>query len=441
MFDDLIQKLDGAIRAIRNTGKLNEKNIGEALRGIQRALLEADVHFKVVKEFISAVREKAVGTEVTRSVSPGQQVVKVVHDELVRLLGHAHVPIAFSGIPPSVILIVGLQGSGKTTFAAKLGALLRKSGRDPMLVAADIYRPAAIKQLATLGKGINLPVFEKGTLKPVLICKAAVEEARKQGKDTLIVDTAGRLHIDDAMMAELEALKSALHPSEILYVADGMTGQDAVKSAQAFLDRLDFNGIVLTKMDGDSRGGAALSIRAVTGRPIKFISNGEKTDAVEPFHPERMASRILGMGDVVTLVEKAQEAVDHEQAEKLAKKLRKESFTLDDFYDQLQQVKKMGPMDQVLSMLPGAGRMMKQVQPDEKGMARVEAMIHSMTREERRKPHLINGSRRKRIASGSGTTVQDVNRLLKQFQMMQKMIRQMGRMNTRGMMNKMPFSF
>jgi signal recognition particle subunit SRP54 len=440
MFDDLIQKLDGAIRAIRNTGKLNEKNIGDALRDIQRALLEADVHFKVVKEFISAVREKALGTEVTRSVSPGQQVIKVVHDELVRLLGHAHVPVAFSGIPPSVILIVGLQGSGKTTFTAKLGVLLRKSGRDPMLVAADIYRPAAIKQLVTLGKGINIPVFEMGTEKPVLICKAAVQEARKQGKDTLIIDTAGRLHIDDSMMAELESLKSALHPSEILYVADGMTGQDAVKSAQAFLDRLDFNGIVLTKMDGDARGGAALSIRAVTGRPIKFISNGEKTDAVEPFHPERMASRILGMGDVVTLVEKAQEAVDREQAEKLAKKLRRESFTLDDFYDQLQQVKKMGPMDQILSMLPGAGRMMKQVQVDEKDMTRVEAMIHSMTREERQKPHLINGSRRKRIASGSGTTVQDVNRLLKQFHMMQKMIRQMGRMNPRGL-NKLPLSF
>ena len=440
MFDDLIQKLDGAIRAIRNTGKLNEKNIGDALRDIQRALLEADVHFKVVKEFISAVREKALGTEVTRSVSPGQQVIKVVHDELVRLLGHAHVPVAFSGIPPSVILIVGLQGSGKTTFTAKLGVLLRKSGRDPMLVAADIYRPAAIKQLVTLGKGINIPVFEMGTEKPVLICKAAVQEARKQGKDTLIIDTAGRLHIDDSMMAELESLKSALHPSEILYVADGMKGQDAVKSAQAFLDRLDFNGIVLTKMDGDARGGAALSIRAVTGRPIKFISNGEKTDAVEPFHPERMASRILGMGDVVTLVEKAQEAVDREQAEKLAKKLRRESFTLDDFYDQLQQVKKMGPMDQILSMLPGAGRMMKQVQVDEKDMTRVEAMIHSMTREERQKPHLINGSRRKRIASGSGTTVQDVNRLLKQFHMMQKMIRQMGRMNPRGL-NKLPLSF
>ena len=440
MFDDLIQKLDGAIRAIRNTGKLNEKNIGDALRDIQRALLEADVHFKVVKEFISAVREKALGTEVTRSVSPGQQVIKVVHDELVRLLGHAHVPVAFSGIPPSVILIVGLQGSGKTTFTAKLGVLLRKSGRDPMLVAADIYRPAAIKQLVTLGKGINIPVFEMGTEKPVLICKAAVQEARKQGKDTLIIDTAGRLHIDDSMMAELESLKSALHPSEILYVADWMTGQDAVKSAQAFLDRLDFNGIVLTKMDGDARGGAALSIRAVTGRPIKFISNGEKTDAVEPFHPERMASRILGMGDVVTLVEKAQEAVDREQAEKLAKKLRRESFTLDDFYDQLQQVKKMGPMDQILSMLPGAGRMMKQVQVDEKDMTRVEAMIHSMTREERQKPHLINGSRRKRIASGSGTTVQDVNRLLKQFHMMQKMIRQMGRMNPRGL-NKLPLSF
>ncbi len=427
MFDELIQKLDIAIKKLRGMGKMTEKNIAESMREIRRVLLEADVHYRVVKDFIAHIQVRAVGEEVLQSVAPGQQVVKIVQDELVRLLGRANVPLQFGRVSPATIMVVGLQGSGKTTFVGKLGVYLNKRGRSPLLVAADVYRPAAVEQLESLGKSVDLPVFSMGTEAPVRIVKKAVSHARKHGFDTLLLDTAGRLHIDEAMMAELEEIKKAVKPSEVLFVADGMTGQDAVRSATSFLDRLDFEGIVLTKLDGDAKGGAALSIRAVTGKPIKFITTGEKLDGIEPFHPERMASRILGMGDVVTLVEKAQEVVDKKKAEKLEERLKKQVFTLEDFYDQLQQVKRMGSLNQVAELIPGVGHRMSDLQMDEAALVKIEAIINSMTIEERQKPHIINGSRRKRVASGSGTNVQDVNRLLKQFQMMQKMVKQMGR--------------
>lgn len=441
MFEDLIQKLDTAVRKIRGTAKLNEDNIAESLREVRRVLLEADVHYRVVKEFIASVQEKAVGQDVLKSISPGQQVVKIIHDELVSLLGQSNAPLQFGHVPPSVVMIVGLQGSGKTTFCGKLAALLRKQNRSPVLVAGDIYRPAAIDQLVTVGRHLDIPVFTQGTENPVAIAKKGISEARRNGQDTLILDTAGRLHVDDDMMQELESIRSAVKPSEILYVADSMTGQDAVNSAEAFLDRLDFTGIVLTKLDGDARGGAVLSIRSITDRPVKFISNGEKPDAIEPFHPDRMASRILGMGDVVTLVEKAQESVDQEKAEALAGKLQKQSFTFEDFLEQLQQMKKMGPLSQMLDMLPGMSGKINQLDVDDHALVRIEAMIQSMTAEERRKPQIINGSRRKRITAGSGTTVQDLNRLLKQFQMMQKMMKQMGRMKKGKRMKGLPSGF
>ncbi len=438
MFDELIEKFDLAVKKLRGVGKLTDRNIVESMREIRRVLLEADVNYKVVKDFVSEVQSKAVGEEVLRSVTPGQLVVKFVHDELVQLLGKANIPLHFGNVPPSVLMVVGLQGSGKTTFVGKLGVHLRKKGRHPLLVAADIYRPAAIDQLVILGKTADIPVFEQGTAKPVKIARSAISFARQHGYDTLILDTAGRLHIDEKMMDELGELKSVIKPSEILYVADSMTGQDAVRSAQAFLDQLDFDGIVLTKIDGDAKGGAALSIRAITQKPIKFISSGEKLDQMEPFHPDRMASRILGMGDVVTLVERAQETIDEKKAEKLAKKLRKQAFTLEDFYDQMQQVRKMGPLNQITAMMPGMGRKMNGLQVDENTLVNIEAMINSMTIEERQKPGVINGSRRKRIAAGSGTSVQEVNRLLKQFQMMQKMIKQMSRFGSKQMPQGFP---
>lgn len=438
MFDELIQKLDTAVRNLRGIGKLTEKNIAESLREIRRVLLEADVNYKVVKAFIARIKEKGMGEAVLKSVTPGQQVVKIVYDEMVDLLGRSHAAMRFGNIPPSVVMVVGLQGSGKTTFAAKLGVRLRKQGRTPMLVAADVYRPAAIDQLETLGKAADLPVFSLGERQPVTIAKEAVKRARQSVCDTLILDTAGRLHVDEAMMSELEEIKKTVKPSEILFVADGMTGQDAVRSAQAFLERLDFDGIVLTKLDGDAKGGAALSIREVTGKPIKFITSSEKLDGLDAFYPDRMASRILGMGDVVTLVEKAQEATDKDKAEKLARKLSKDAFTLEDFFEQLQQVKRMGPIEQIAGMIPGLGPKMGNMQMDEGALAVTEAIINSMTLEERRKPHIINGSRRKRIAAGSGTRVQDVNRLLKQFQMMQKMIKQIHRFGTQGFPGGLP---
>ncbi|MCK5149025.1 signal recognition particle protein [bacterium] len=440
MFDELVQKLDIAVKNLRGMGKITEKNVAESMREIRRVLLEADVNYKVAKSFINAVQEKALGEEVLRSVTPGQQVVKIVHSEMIRLLGQSQSALKLDGMPPAVIMIVGLQGSGKTTFAGKLGKYLKKKGRFPMLVAADVVRPAAIDQLHTVGKQGDIPVFSMGQVDPVEIAKSGIKEARQKGCDVMIVDTAGRLHIDTAMMDELDAVKAAIKPSEILFVADGMTGQDAVKSAQVFLDKLDFDGIVLTKLDGDAKGGAALSIRSVTGKPIKFISAGERLDDLESFHPDRMASRILGMGDILTLVERAQETSGADDADKMARKLRKQEFTFDDFLAQIQQVKKMGPLSQVAGLMPGMNKL-KGVDVDDRALVPIEAIISSMTFGERRKPNIINGSRRKRIAMGSGTSVQEVNRLLKQFKMMQKMVKQMSRMGGRRMPKGLPMGF
>ena len=440
MLEDLTQKLESTFRKLRGYGKLNEKNVSDSLKEIRRALLEADVNYKVVKDFIATVQEKAVGEEVLRSVTPGQMIVKIVHDELVRLLGNTTAQLKTAGIPPTIIMLCGLQGSGKTTFAAKLANHLRKSGRKPMLVAADVYRPAAIEQLKILGRGLNIPVYDEGAGEPVKIAFNAISASRNQFCDTVILDTAGRLHIDENMMDELARIKTRVRPHEILFVADGMTGQDAVNTAKEFAEKLDFDGVVLTKMDGDARGGAALSIRSVTGKPIKFIGVGEKTDDVEIFHPDRIASRILGMGDVVTLVEKAQDTIDKEKAEKLEKKLKKAEFDLEDFLDQLQQIKKMGSLESLLKMIPGVGSQLGNAQVDDRGLVRVEAIINSMTRDERRNPRILNGSRRKRIAAGSGTRVQDVNRLMNQFQQMKKMLKQFKGKPGRGL-GKMPFGF
>jgi signal recognition particle subunit SRP54 len=439
MLEELTQKLERVFKNLRGYGKLSEKNIVDAMKEIRRALLEADVNYKVVKSFITAVEARAVGQEVLRSITPGQMVVKIVHAELIRLLGETNVQLKTAGIPPAIVMLTGLQGSGKTTFAGKLANYLRKKGRHPMLVAADIYRPAAIEQLHVIGKELDIPVYSEEAKEPEQICVRAVAAARHKMCDTLILDTAGRLHIDDEMMRELEGIKKKIQPHEILFVADGMTGQDAVNTATAFLERLDFDGIVLTKLDGDTRGGAALSMRAVTERPIKFVGIGEKMDAIEPFFPDRMASRILGMGDIVSFVEKAQETVDAEQAAKLQKKLLKESFTLEDFHNQLQQVKKMGPLDQLLGMIPGIGAQVKNIQLDNRALVRIEAIINSMTFQERRNPKILNGSRRKRIARGSGTRVQDVNRLLNQFNQMKQMMKRMKKMPFKGM-SKLPFA-
>ena len=440
MFQELTEKFDDVLRKLKGRGKLSEKNIADSMREIRRVLLEADVNYRIAKKFIKDVEQRALGQEVLKSITPGQQIVKIIFDELRVLMGEQEAPLIFTNNIPSVIMLVGLQGSGKTTLAGKLGMQIRKKGRNPLLVAADIYRPAAIEQLKVVGKATANPTFFKENTDVNTICKLAVEHARTHMNDTLIIDTAGRLAIDEAMMNEVEGLKALLNPSEILFVADGMTGQDAVNTAKAFADRVDFTGVVLTKMDGDARGGAALSIRAVTDKPIKYLSVGEKFDQIEAFHPDRMASRILGMGDVVTLVEKAQEAVDLEQAEKLEKKLRRQEFSLEDFFDQLQQIKKMGPLQDIMNMIPGMqNKALKGLQVDDRALVRVEAIINSMTKQERRNPQVLNGSRRKRIALGSGTSVQDVNRLLNQFTMMRKMIKSMKRGGGRKM--AMPFGF
>jgi signal recognition particle subunit SRP54 len=438
MLEDLTERLESTFKRLRGYGKLSEKNISDSLKEIRRALLEADVNYKVVKEFVSSVEEKAVGEEVLNSVTPGQMIVKIVNDELVKLLGTSSMEIKTTGIPPTIIMLAGLQGSGKTTFAGKLAHFMRKRGRKPMLVAADVYRPAAIQQLKVLGQSLDVPVYDEGLGDPVSICSNAVAESRKRMSDTIILDTAGRMHIDDQMMNELERIKNRVRPHEILFVADGMTGQDAVNTAKEFTDRLDFSGVVLTKMDGDARGGAALSIRAVTGKPIKFMGIGEKLDAVEQFYPDRMASRILGMGDVVTLVEKAQDAFDEKKAAKLEEKLRRAEFTLEDFLDQLQQIKKMGSLQSLLSMIPGAGNQLENVSVDDKAFVRTEAIINSMTLAERRNPQILNGSRRKRIARGSGTRVQEVNQLMNQFGQMKKMIKMMKGKSPKSM-GRMPF--
>lgn len=444
-FESLSDRLQNVFKRLRGKGKLTEQDVTEAMREVRMALLEADVNYKVVKDFIAAVKERSIGSEVMDSLTPGQQVVKIVNEELTRLMGNNPAQINNAGRGPTVIMMVGLQGSGKTTSSAKLARHFKKHGRRSMLAACDIYRPAAIKQLEILGQQLDVPVFSLGDqVSPVEIAKGAYAAAERQAVDILILDTAGRLHVDDALMAELDAICAAVPPQEILLVVDAMTGQDVVKVTETFNARLELTGVVLTKMDGDTRGGAALSVKAVTGKPIKFVGMGEKTDALEPFYPDRMASRILGMGDVMTLIEKAQETVDIKKAQEMEKKLRKAEFTLEDFLDQMQQMKNMGPLDQLLGMLPGAGKIkgLKDLQVDPKDMAHTEAIIRSMTPEERRKPVLINGSRRKRIAAGSGTTITDVNRLLKQFEQAQKMMKQMSQMSKggRGMKGfKLPF--
>jgi len=428
MFENLSEKLESAFRKLRGHGKLTPQNIEDSLREIRRALLDADVNVRVAKDFVEGVKAKALGTEVLGSIAPGQLIVKIIHEELVGLLGTSRADIVRSQVPPTVILIAGLQGSGKTTFAAKLAAFLKKKGRLPLLVAADVHRPAAMDQLQTLGDQIGIPVFRESESKDaVAIALHGVQHAKKNIRDTVIIDTAGRLHIDEAMMQEVRAIRDATAPHEVLFVIDSMIGQDAVTTAKAFHDTLGIDGVVLTKLDGDTRGGAALSVRSVVQKPVKFVSTGEKLDALEPFHPERMASRILGMGDVVSLVEKAQEVFDEGEAARLGEKLRKATFTLEDFLTQLREVRKIGPMDQVMEMIPGMNRMQGQLNVDEKEFARVEAIILSMTRKERVKPSLLNGSRRRRIALGSGTSVQQVNRLLKQFDEMQRMMKKLTR--------------
>ena len=440
MFDRLSDRFDNIFKQLRGQGRITERNIDEALREIRRALLEADVNFKVTKNFIQRTKEQAIGHQVLKSLTPGQQIIKIVHDELIALLGTTAAPIKLADQPPTILMLVGLQGCGKTTIAGKLAQHFKKQGRPPLLVAADMYRPAAVDQLQTLGESIGVPVYSQAQgANPVDICQQGVKEGRDTNRSVVIMDTAGRLSIDQDMMSELVSIQDATRAHEIFFVADSMLGQDAVESASRFHQELEFTGCILTKMDGDARGGAALSIREVTGKPIKFIGTGEKLDALEPFHPERMASRILGMGDMLSLVEKAEQAFEKEQLGKMEERLRKEAFTFEDFLEQLHAIKKMGPLEQLMGMVPGMGKSLKGVQLDDNAFVHVEAIINSMTGEERRTPQVLNGSRRRRIARGSGTTIQDVNRLIKQFQMMQKMMKQMNRMKPGKMKLNMPF--
>ena len=425
MFDNLSYKLNLVFKKVRGHGKLSEKNIQDALKEVRLALLEADVNYKVVKDLINTIRERAIGKDVLESLTPGQQVIKIVNQELAELMGGSRQELQLTGRTPFIIMLVGLQGSGKTTTCGKLALHLRKQGRNPFLVPADVYRPAAIDQLKKLGAQINIPVYSsEKKLNPVDICLNALSQAGRNGSDVLLIDTAGRLHIDEVLMEELVSIKNKMRPAEILFVADAMTGQDAVNVAGEFDRTLDVTGIILTKMEGDARGGAALSIKAVTGKPVKFIGVGEKLDALEAFYPDRMASRILGMGDVLSLIEKAQEEFDQKEALLLEKKLKKKKFDLEDFKKQLSQIKKLGPLDQLLGMIPGMGQVkqLKNMKPDEGELVKIEAIIDSMTRKERANYKIINGSRRKRIALGSGTKVQDVNRLLKNFAQMKKMM-------------------
>ena len=427
-FEGLTEKLSSAFKKLRNKGRLTESDVKEAMREIRLALLEADVSYKVVKDFIKAVTEKAVGTEVLESLTPAQAIVKIVNQELVSLMGGGSAKITIASQPPTVVMMVGLQGAGKTTNAAKLAGLMRKqNGKRPLLAACDIYRPAAIQQLEVVGKQLDIPVFQMGQENPVTIAEAAIAHAKKHGNDMVFLDTAGRLHVDEALMEELQAIKQAVQPSEILLVVDAMIGQDAVNAAKAFDDALDIDGVVLTKLDGDARGGAALSIKAVTGKPIKFVGMGEKLDNIEVFHPDRMASRILGMGDVLTLIEKAEQQFDMQKAQELAEKLKKNRFTLQ---DQLVQVKGMGSMDELLGMMPGLNaKALEGATINEKALSRTEAIILSMTPQERENPAILNSSRKKRIAAGCGLQVVDVNRLLKEFGMMQQMTKQMTKLS------------
>ena len=437
-FESLSEKLNEAFKKLRGKGRLTEGDVREAMREVRMALLEADVSFKVVKQFTKSVTEKAVGTDVLEALNPAQMVIKIVNQELCDLMGGQNQKLNIGPKSPSVVMLVGLQGAGKTTNGAKLAAYMRKQGKRPLLAACDIYRPAAIKQLETVGAQLDIPVFQMGQTDPVDIAKAAVEHAKKHGNDLVFLDTAGRLHIDEALMDELKNIKAAVEPAEILLVVDAMTGQDAVNAANAFDEALGITGVMLTKLDGDARGGAALSITASTGKPIKFIGVGEKLDMIEPFHPDRMASRILGMGDVLTLIEKAEQSFDEKKALEAAEKLRANRFTLSDYLDQMAQLKNMGDLDSILGMIPGLdAKALKGAKIDDKAMARQEAIILSMTRAERENPSILNSSRKKRIAAGSGTSVVDVNRLLKQFEAMQQMTKQFSGKNMKKLQKKM----
>jgi len=426
MFESLSDRLDKSFKLLKGQGRITEINVAETLKDVRRALLDADVHFKIAKTFTDTVKEKALGEKILTSVKPGDMMVKIVHDELTRLMGGEMEDINLKG-SPAVILIAGLQGSGKTTFSGKLANHLKnKKGMNPLMVAGDVYRPAAIEQLQVLGEQVDVPVYtEDGNKDPVKIAKAGIKHARQQGRNVVIIDTAGRLAIDEQMMAEIESVKKAVSPQEILFVVDSMTGQDAVNTAREFNERLDFNGVVLTKLDGDTRGGAALSIRSVVNKPIKFVSAGEKLDSLDVFHPARMADRILGMGDIVSLVERAQDQFDEEEARKLQKKIAKNQFNFDDFLSQIQQIKKMGNLKDLAGMIPGVGKAMKNLDMDDDAFKGIEAIIHSMTPDERSNPTILNGSRRKRIAFGSGTSIQEVNRLIKQFGETRKMMKMM----------------
>lgn len=439
-FEGLASRLQNVFGKLKSRGKLTEDDVNEALREVRLALLEADVNFKVVKDFIARIRERAIGQEVMKSFTPGMVVVDIVNKELTTLMGGTQAKLARSNRPPTIILMAGLQGAGKTTSTGKLAKYLQKQNHRPLMVAADIYRPAAIKQLQVLGEQLKVPVFAPGAdVNPVDIAKQGIAHAKENGHDYVLIDTAGRLHIDEALMEELRNIKEAVQPDEILFVVDAMTGQEAVNVADSFHKQLGLTGVIITKLDNDTRGGAAISVKAVTGCPIKFAATGEKMDALEPFHPERMASRILGMGDMLTLIEKAQANIDADKAKEMERKLRKAEFTFDDFLEQMEQVKKMGPLDQILDMMPGMGKMkdqMKNVKIDEKQMARTAAIVKSMTKEERAKPELLSPTRRKRIALGSGNTVVEVNRFIKQFEDMRKMMKQFSGMMGGGGKNK-----
>ncbi len=439
-FEGLSEKLQNTLKKLTGRGKLSEQMVKDAMREVRMALLEADVNYAVAKDFIKKITDRCVGTEILESLTPGQQVFKIVQEEMTSLMGGSNARLTWSSSVPTIYMLCGLQGAGKTTMAAKLAGFLQKQGKKPMLAACDIYRPAAIKQLQVVGEQVKVPVYEKGTQNPVQTAKEAVEQARYYGRDVLIIDTAGRLHIDEALMDELANIREAVKPQEILLVVDAMTGQDAVNVAKSFNEKLELGGVILTKLDGDTRGGAALSVRAVTGKPIKFAGIGEKLQDIEPFHPERMASRILGMGDVMTLIEKAQEAFDEKEADKLARKTKVQDLTLEDFLENMQQMKKMGPLQNVLGMLPGVGAKLKDVQVDDNALKKPEAIIRSMTKRERRNPEILNASRRKRIAAGSGTTVQDVNALIRQFDQARQMMKQVMNMKKGGKGRmRMPF--
>ena len=443
MFQSLSDKLANAFKKFKSKGKLTEKDVREGMREVKLALLEADVNFKVVREFVNKVTERAVGSEVLESLLPAQQIIKIVNEELVALMGSENSKLEIASKPPTVIMMCGLQGAGKTTHCGKLAAMYKKKGKNPLLVACDVYRPAAVDQLHVVGDQLGIPVFSMGTnISPVEIAKAGVEHAKRHGNDMVFIDTAGRLHIDEKLMAELESIKNSLEVTEILLVIDSMLGQDAVNVAKSFNELLDITGVILTKMDGDTRGGAALSVRYITGKPIKFIGTGEKLDAIEPFHPDRLASRILGMGDMLSLIEKAEQAYDEKKAAELERKMREATFTLEDYLEQLGQLKNMGSLESLLGMMPGMNSSaMKDIKVDDRAMARTEGIILSMTKKEREKPDIINSSRKKRIAAGAGVGVDEVNRLLKSFEQMKKMMKQFSGASGKRMMKRMGMKF